>query len=234
MTAPRRLDQILSSLGYCSRREAKTYLKRTAVTIDGVPARNPAQKVLAEAVRVEGEPLDHPAGLLVLLHKPAGSVCSHETREGPSVYELLPPRWLARHPRLETIGRLDRDTTGALLLTDDGQLNHRWTSPNHHVEKVYRATVEGTLAPDLVEIFASGTFQLEGEDKPCRPARLEILAPDTARLTLTEGKYHQVKRMFAAHGTPVITLHRERFGAYTIDDLEPGTWRVLPQPAPEA
>ncbi|MFW6354520.1 MAG: 16S rRNA pseudouridine(516) synthase, partial [Verrucomicrobiota bacterium] len=173
----------------------------------------------------------HPGPLLVLLHKPPGEVCSHDAREGASVYARLPERWLRRHPRLETIGRLDRDTTGALLLTDDGQLNHRWTSPQHHVEKVYRVEVDAALDPRLVDVFARGDLLLEGEAKPCLPARLELLGPREARLTLTEGRYHQVKRMFAHFGPLVTALHRERFGPYTVEDLAPGAWRVVAFPA---
>jgi len=227
MPSLRRLDQILSSLGYCSRREAKAFLKDHDVTANGTLLRLPAQKVDPAQVFVDEAPLDHPDGLLVLLHKPAGTICSHDAKEGPSVYSLLPERWLRRNPRIETIGRLDKDTTGALLLTDDGQLNHRWTSPAHHVEKVYAVTVDRPIPDDLVARFASGELQLEGEPKPCRPAQLEILDPLHARLALTEGKYHQVKRMFATCGPVVTALHRERFGKYSVDDLEPGAWKHL-------
>ena len=227
MPVLRRLDQLLASLGYCSRREAKAFLKTHAITVDGVPAKNPAVKTDPNAVRVDGEALDHPDGLLILLNKPADHICSHDVSEGTSVYALFPEQWLRRNPRIETIGRLDRDTTGVLLLTDDGQLNHRWTSPVHHVEKVYRVTVDAPLDPTLIDTFASGTLLLEGEHKFCKPAKLEILDPHHALLTLTEGKFHQVKRMFAACGPQVTALHRERFGDYTVDGLAPGEWRVV-------
>ncbi len=223
----RRLDQILSSLGYCSRREAKSFLRHHDVLVNGTPERNPAIKVSPDAVLVDGEPLEHPRGLLILLHKPAGYVCSHDPKEGPSVYSLFPERWLHRNPRIETVGRLDKDTTGVLLLTDDGQLNHRWTSPNHQLEKTYLATVDSPLEEDMIGHFASGRLQLEEDEKPCRPARLEILEPLRARLTLTEGRFHQVKRMFAHFGCHVLTLHREQFGEHRTDDLAPGAWRVL-------
>lgn len=221
----RRLDQLLASLGYCSRREAKAFIKAHSVTVEGRLATDPATKVDPAVVLIEGEPLDHPDGFLLLMHKPAGYICSHDAKEGPSIYSLFPDQWLRRNPRIETIGRLDRDTTGAILLTDDGQLNHRLTSPTHHVDKVYRVTVNRPLDPHWIETFANGTLQLDGEPKPCRPAELEIIDPLHARLTLVEGKYHQVKRMFAAFGTEVTALHRERFGAYTVDDLAVGRWR---------
>lgn len=223
----RRLDQLLSNLGYASRRGAKDFLKQHEVLVDGVRQKQPAQKVDPTLVTIDGEPLDHPDGLLVLLHKPAGYVCSHDTREGPSVYELLPERWLQRNPRPEAIGRLDKDTTGVLLLTDDGQLNHRWTSPQHHVDKIYEVTVDRELEAGLIDAFASGTLLLEGETKPCQPAHLEIIDPTHARLTLTEGKYHQVKRMFAHFGFTVTALHRSTFGEYTVESLQPGAWRVV-------
>jgi 16S rRNA pseudouridine516 synthase len=223
----RRLDQLLANLGYTSRRGAKDFLKQNEVLVDGVRQKQPAQKVEPTLVTIDGEPLDHPEGLLILLHKPEGYVCSHDAREGPSVYELLPARWLERNPRPETIGRLDKDTTGVLLLTDDGQLNHRWTSPQHQVDKVYEVTVDKDLDAALIDAFASGDLLLEGEAKPCQPARLEIVDATHARLVLTEGKYHQVKRMFAHFGFTVTALHRSAFGAYTVEGMEPGEWRVV-------
>jgi 16S rRNA pseudouridine516 synthase len=144
---------------------------------------------------------------------------------------LLPPRWGRRNPPVTTIGRLDKDTTGVLLLTDCGELVHRWTSPKHKVAKVYEVTVNANLPPALVPLFAAGTLRLDGEDKPCLPAKLEILSPREARLELTEGRYHQVKRMFASQGCEVIRLHRSRFGEIELSDLQPGQWRLLPLPA---
>lgn len=224
----RRLDQFLSNLGYCSRREARTWIDAGRVTIDGTPADDPGIRVRADAVRVEGEPLDHPEGLLLLLHKPAGLVCSHDPREGPSVYDLLPPRWRARNPQITSIGRLDKDTSGLLLLTDQTALVHRLTSPKHKVPKTYLATVDHDLDPALVAPFASGTLLLEGEKAPCAPAELRLIDSRTAELTLTEGKYHQVRRMFASQGWTVLALHRPRFGDLTLGELPTGQWRELP------
>lgn len=224
----RRIDQLLASLGYCTRSEARDWVAAGAVTIRGEPARNVSQKADPAEVRVDGEPLDHPDGLLLLLNKPLGLVCSHDEREGPNIYSLLPDRWRRRNPQITSIGRLDKDTSGLLLLTDHSPLVHRLTSPKHKVPKVYRATVDRDLSPDLIPLFASGTLRLEGEDAPCAPAELKLLTAREADLTLTEGRYHQVRRMFAACGATVLTLHRHAFGSLTLGDLAPGTWRELP------
>jgi 16S rRNA pseudouridine516 synthase len=224
----RRLDQILSNLGYCSRREARAWIEQGRVTVRGAPAEDAAQKSADADVRVDGEPLDHPDGLLLLMHKPVGVVCSHDAREGTNVYSLLPPRWRERNPQVTSVGRLDKDTSGLLLLTDQSPLVHRLTSPRHKVPKVYRATVDCDLPADLVPRFASGTLLLAGETVPCAPAELRILAAREAELVITEGRYHQVRRMFSAFGATVLTLHRSRFGKLELGDLPAGKWRELP------
>ena len=224
----RRLDQLLANLGYCSRRESRAWIDGGRVTIRGEVADDVGQKVDAKDVRVDGEPLDHPEPMLLMLHKPLGLVCSHDEREGPSVYSLLPERWRRRNPLITSVGRLDKDTSGLLLLTDQSSLVHRLTSPKHKVPKVYRATVDRDLEPELVPLFASGTLLLAGEKDPCAPAELRISTPREAELVLTEGRYHQVRRMFSARGLQVMTLHRARFGALELGDLPPGKWRELP------
>jgi 16S rRNA pseudouridine516 synthase len=224
----RRLDQFLANLGYCSRREARAWIDAERVAIRGEPARDVAQKALPAEVTIDGEPLDHPEGLLLLLHKPVGLVCSHDEREGPNVYSLLPERWRRRNPLVTSVGRLDKETSGLLLLTDQSPLVHRLTSPKQKVPKVYRATVDRDLSPDLVPRFASGTFTLAGEPDPCAPAELCLLSPREAEITLTEGRYHQVRRMFSAGGATVLALHRKRFGALELGELPAGTWRELP------
>ncbi len=228
MPALRRLDQLLANLGYCSRREARDWVEAGRVTVAGQPADDAGRKVDAALVQVEGAALDHPDGLLLMLHKPTGLVCSHDVREGPSVYDLLPARWRRRNPVITSVGRLDKDTSGLLLLTDQSGLVHRLTSPKHKVAKLYRATLDHPPPPSLVELFASGTLQLEGEAKPCAPAELRVTSDRTAELILTEGKYHQVRRMFASQGCTVLTLHRERFGDLALGDLPLGQWRELP------
>jgi 16S rRNA pseudouridine516 synthase len=224
----RRLDQLLANLGYCSRREARMWIDDGRVTVRGQPAEDVGQKAEEADVLVDGEPLDHPGGLLLLLHKPLGLVCSHELREGANVYSLLPERWRRRNPVVTSIGRLDKETTGLLLLTDQSPLVHRLTSPKHKVPKVYRATVDRDLTEDLVPLFASGTMMLADEKDPCAPAALRIVSSREAEITLTEGRYHQVRRMFSAGGTSVLALHRERFGALELGDLPVGQWRELP------
>lgn len=224
----RRLDQLLANLGYCSRREARDWIDDGRVTVDGTVADDPGQKAKAAAVRVDGEPLDHPDGLLLLLHKPTGLVCSHDAREGPSVYDLLPERWRRRNPQVTSVGRLDKETTGLLLLTDQTALVHRLTSPKHKVAKVYVATLDRDADPAWAETLAAGTLLLDGESAPCAPATLRLRTARTAELTLTEGRYHQVRRMFAALGATVVALHRERFGDLTLGPLAPGQWYELP------
>ena len=224
----RRLDQLLANLGYCSRREARGWIDDDRVMVGGKPADDPGKRVDAAEVCVDGEPLDHPDGLLLLLHKPLGLVCSHDIREGPNVYSLLPPRWQRRNPGITSVGRLDKDTSGLLLLTDQTPLVHRLTSPKHKVPKVYRVTVDRPLDPSLIPLFAAGTLELTGEKTACAPAELELCNATTARLTLHEGKYHQVRRMFASQGWEVLALHRERFGQLELNGLAPGQWQELP------
>jgi 16S rRNA pseudouridine516 synthase len=143
------------------------------------------------------------------------------------VYDLLPPRFRLRNPVLSTVGRLDRDTSGLLLLTDDGQLLHRIIAPKSKLPKVYRATLANDLRGDEAALFASGTLLLEGEQSPLLPAELQAIGARQARLTLHEGRYHQVRRMFAAAGNHVVALHRERLGGLALGDLPEGGWEML-------
>jgi 16S rRNA pseudouridine516 synthase len=224
------LLRYLGNLGYGTRREVEHMITRRRVTRrDGarVAAKDP---VVHDDLLVDGIPLDPPPGAVVLLHKPAGTVCSTTDPANSTVYDLLPTRFRRRSPVMAPVGRLDRDTSGLLLVTDDGQLNHRLTSPRTHLEKVYHATLASDLRGDEGDRFASGTILLDGESTPLAPARLEVLGPRHARLTLTEGRYHQARRMFAAVGNHVITLHRAAMGPLTLDDLPGGEWRLL---APE-
>lgn len=227
-----RLDKILASLGYGSRREVATLCQCGRVTRAGTGERlsRPDAHVPPAEVLVDGSPLDHPAGIFIVMHKPVGVTCSHDASEGPLVYDLLPPQWMRRNPVVASIGRLDKETSGTLLLTDQGTLLHRLASPKHHVEKTYRAVVEKKLSTDLIARFASGDLILVGDPAPCLPARLEILGDHLAEVVLTEGRYHQVRRMFAACGHHVIELHRTRFGDYTCDHLDPGAWFDVPDP----
>ncbi|MFT3868508.1 MAG: pseudouridine synthase [Nibricoccus sp.] len=228
MSSPRRIDQLLANLGYCSRREARDWVDAGRVTVRGERVDDSGQKAIPEDVKVDNELLDHPNGLLLLVHKPLGLVCSHDEREGPNIYSMLPERWRRRNPQVTSVGRLDKDTSGLLLLTDQTALVHKLTLPKHKVQKHYLATVNGSLKPELIPLFASGTLLLAGEKEPCLPAELRILDSTTAEIILTEGRYHQVRRMFASQGCEVVTLHRSRFGDLDLGDLAPGQWRELP------
>ena len=227
MTALLRLDALLSRFGYCSRSEARAWVKAGRVRVGGAPAKSAADKAAPANVLVDGSPIEHPDGILALLHKPAGYVCSHDSAEGPTIYDLLPPQWLRRNPPVTSIGRLDKDATGALLVTDVGGLVHRWTSPKRKVAKIYEVTVSSEMPPDIADAFASGNLLLDGEDKPCLPAKLEMLGRCDARLEIVEGRYHQVKRMFASQGCTVVRLHRSRFGDYSIEGFAPGEWSIV-------
>lgn len=227
MSSKTRLDKLLSSLGYCTRKEVSLLIKEGIVTHTlNLPLKSDA-KVAHDEILFEGEPLDPPQGIVILMHKPAGLVCSHDDGEGRLVYDLLPPRWRLRDPKISTVGRLDKDTSGLLLLTDDGALLHRLTSPKHKVPKVYEATLDRPLSGDEAAIFASGTLMLNGEKTPCLPARLEVIDDTHVRLGIVEGRYHQVRRMFAAVGNHVTALHRVSFGKLTLGNLEAGKYRII-------
>ena len=227
-----RVDKLLGSLGYGSRTEMARLGKAGGIVLDGVDLTDVSKRIavtpdLPARMEIDGEPLDPPPGLVMMLHKPLGMTCSRK-EDGALVYDVLPPRWRRRDPAISTIGRLDKQTTGLLLLTDDGDLLHRVISPKRHVAKVYRATLARPLAGTEGDVFAAGGLVLEGEDKPLSPAVLEVLSPTEARLTVTEGRYHMVRRMFAAVGNHVEGLHRERVGGLALpDDLAPGDWRLL-------
>ena len=221
-----KLVKHIANLGYGSRKDVQWMFREGRIT-------NAAGEVLYaddpldhDDLRIDGEPLDPPPGLLLMLHKPVDFTCSTKDR-GRVVYDLLPPRYRLRSPALSTVGRLDRDTSGLLLLTDDGQLLHRIIAPKSKLPKVYLATLAEDLRGDEAAVFASGTLMLEGEQTPLLPAELEVLGPRSARLTLHEGRYHQVRRMFAAVGNHVAALHRERVGGLALDDLPVGEWRML-------
>lgn len=226
-----KLLRLLANLGYGSRKQVAGLLREGRVTDAAGAVLYADDRIgdggLAHAdVRVDEAPLDPAPGLVLMLHKPVGHTCS--TRDaGRLVYDLLPPRYRLRSPALSTVGRLDRDTSGLLLFTDDGQLLHRIISPKSALPKVYEATLAAPLRGDEARIFASGTLLLEAETTPLLPAELEVVDPTHARLTLHEGRYHQVRRMFAAVGNHVTALHRSRVGALALDGLAPGEWRVL-------
>ena len=232
MSATMRLDRLLANLGYGSRREVQGLVDAGEVVLDGAELTDASARLavtpdLATRMTVEGRPLDPPPPLVLMMHKPLGVVCSHK-EPGRSVYELLPSRWRGRNPALSSVGRLDVDTSGLLLLTDDGGFLHRVISPKAHIAKRYAVTLDRPLKGDEAELFASGALVLESDTTPLAPAVLEPLSPTTAWLTITEGRYHQVRRMFAAAGNHVVALHRDRVGTLDLPaDLAPGGYRLL-------
>lgn len=221
-----KLVKSLANLGYGSRKQVALMFREGRVTDAAGEVLYADDTPAWDDVRVDGEPLDPPPGLLLMLHKPVGYTCSTKDR-GRLVYDLLPPRYTLRSPTLSTVGRLDRETSGLLLLTDDGQLLHRIISPKSKLPKVYEATLAEPLRGDEAAIFASGTLMLESEKTPLLPAELEVISPTQARLTLHEGRYHQVRRMFAAVGNHVAALHRSEVGGLSLGDLPEGEWRSL-------
>jgi 16S rRNA pseudouridine516 synthase len=234
MTKPQtaRVDKLLSSMGYGSRTEMAHLAKAGGITLDGARVTDATKRIpvtpdLPTRMQVNRQPLDPVAGMVVMLHKPLGVTCSHK-EQGALVYDLLPARWRRRDPALSTIGRLDKQTSGLLLLTDDGDLLHRVISPKRHVAKTYRATLARPLNGSEGALFASGQMMLEDEEKPLAPAQLTVITETEALLTVTEGRYHQVRRMFAATGNHVDALHRQSLGGLTLPEtLAPEQWTLL-------
>lgn len=221
-----KLVKLIANLGYGSRKDVAAMFRQGRIADADGEVLYADDQVEHAAIRIDGEPLDPPAGLALMLHKPVGYTCSTKD-PGRVVYDLLPPRFRLRSPLLSPVGRLDRDTSGLLLLTDDGALLHRIVSPKAKLGKVYEATLASDLRGDEAAVFASGELMLESEKTPLAPALLETLEPRRARLTLTEGRYHQVRRMFAAVGNHVEALHRARIGGLSLQDLPSGQWRAL-------
>lgn len=223
-----RLDRLIAASGYGSRAQVKKWIRAGRVEVDGKKATDPGQSVLPDCpVRLDGEPLQKRTHLDLMLHKPAGLITALHDAHRPTIASLLPPHWLQRG--LVPIGRLDRDSTGLLLLTNHGQLCHRLASPNWSIEKTYQVTVEGRpFEPSDVNLFAAGLKLADGFQ--CQSARLLIRGPLQADLVIREGKYHQVKRMMLASGRKVLTLHRSQLGPIRLDPaLAPGKLRLLSQ-----
>ena len=220
-----RLDKALSLTG-CSRSEAKTMIARGRVRVNGETARDPEMNVQPEWVSLDGNPIAAPQEIYLMIHKPAGVVTATEDKFLPTVVSLLPENLQKR--KIGPVGRLDRDVTGLVILTTDGQLAHRLISPKWKAEKLYRAQCEGALTQADVQAFASG---LELSDFTARPAEMIIIESgetSIADVILTEGKFHQVKRMFAAIGHPLLRLERRRIGCVALDEtLETGQYRSL-------
>ncbi len=223
-----RLDKILADTGCWSRKEARDLLRRNRVTVDGQPARSPEQKCdpSTQLIEVDGQSITHSTFTFLMLHKPAGVLSATEDRRQSTVLDLLPPA--LQRQGLFPVGRLDKDSTGLLLLTNHGELAHRLLSPRYHVDKVYLVQVEGAITQEDCHRFATGITLADGEK--CLPARLDPLpnAPDWAQVTLQEGKFHQIKRMFGICKKPVLSLKRLSMGPLQLDPaLSPGKYRPL-------
>jgi 16S rRNA pseudouridine516 synthase len=231
-TPTMRIDRLLANMGYGSRRDIERMANSDRVILDGRPvddvsARIAVARNLPTRMYIDREPLDPPPGLIVALHKPLGVTCSHK-ETGALVYDLLPPRWRERDPVISTVGRLDKDTSGLLLMTDDGALLHRIIAPKSHVAKRYRVNLARPLNGDEAALFGAGGLVLESDDKPLLPAEFEPSSERSGLLTLHEGRYHQVRRMFAAIGNHVEALHRDQIGALNLPhDLAAGHWWLL-------
>ena len=223
-----RLDKILADTGRWSRKEARELIRRGCVTVDGEAALSAEKRYDAEQISlvVNGEPIRHETYSYIMMNKPAGVISATNDRRQKTVLDLLSPELQKRG--LFPVGRLDRDTTGLLLLTNHGELAHRLLSPAYHVEKVYLAHTQGAVDAEDCAAFARGMLLADGER--CLPAQLIRIdgEPDRCLVTLREGKYHQVKRMLAARGKPVLSLKRLSMGSLTLDEgLEPGAYRAL-------
>lgn len=221
-----RLDKLLAGTGKWSRREVKALVRQGLVRVDGRLAASAEDKLdpAAAIVTVAGETISLRRFTYVMLHKPAGVLTATEDRKQPTVLDLLPPE--LRRIGLAPVGRLDKDTEGLLLLTNDGELAHRLLSPKYHVDKRYLARVDGELSAADAEAFARGMTLVDGLE--CLPAGLEVLPDRVCVVTLREGKFHQVKRMLAARGAPVLYLKRLSMGPLTLDDsLAAGAYRLL-------
>lgn len=219
-------------MGYGSRNDVARMAKAGSIILDATKLRDVTKRIpvtadLPTRMKIDGEALDPVTGMVILLNKPLGMTCSHK-EDGSLVYDILPERWKRRNPAISTIGRLDKQTSGLLLLTDDGDLLHRIISPKRHVKKTYRAKLARPLDGTEGDLFASGQLVLDGEDKPLAPAKLDVVSDTEALLTVTEGRYHQVRRMFAATGNHVEALHRERLGGLSLPAaMASGQWKLL-------
>lgn len=221
-----RMDKVLADMGLASRKELREIIKSGRVSVDGQVEKRPERKLDPTATRItlNGEELRYQAHHYYMMDKPSGLVTATEDREQKTVMDLLPPE--LRRMGLFPVGRLDKDTSGLLLLTDDGEFAHRVISPKSCVEKLYYAKVEGSPNEEDAAAFAAGLTLADGTR--CLPAGLEILGEDCCLVTVTEGKYHQVKRMLAARGKPVKELRRLSIGGLKIDErLGPGGFREL-------
>lgn len=224
-----RADRLLANLGYGSRKEVAITMKAGGFIVAGQPVTDPGAGIDVKALEgstYRNEPLDPPSPLTILLNKPRGYTCSHD-EHGLLIYDLLPERWSRRSPVLSSAGRLDKESTGLVLVTDDGDFLHRVISPKHHVWKKYRVTLRDPLRGDEVQLFSSGDFTFDNDKSPLKPARWSPHGVQAGVMELQEGRYHQIRRMFSSLGNHVETLHRFQIGQLALGDLSEGQFRVL-------
>lgn len=222
-----KLVKLLANLGYGSRKEADRLIRSGAVTDAEGNVLGAKDFPSAENIRVLGAELDFPSPLVIVINKPEGFTCSTDD-PGETVYDLLPPRFSKRNPGLNPVGRLDKETRGMLLMTDDGKFLHKVIHPKSNCLKVYHVELDRPLTGNEGELFGSGEFLLESDPKPLLPAGFEALGEKEALVTLHEGRYHQVRRMFAATGNHVLALKRISIGGFKLpEELEEGEWRVV-------
>lgn len=221
-----RLDGFIARATGASRREAQRYIKEGRVAVDGEIARNSGTNVQNHEVTLDGQSIALPAPVYVMLHKPLGYLCANTDGQYPTVLDLISEKLHPTEP-LQIVGRLDLDTTGLLLLTTDGTWNHRITAPNSRCTKVYCAELAEPISAEAIATLEHG-IMLHSETKPTLPCTVQPNSSHQVKITLQEGRYHQVKRMFAAVGNRVVSLHREQVGALKLDpQLRPGEYRRL-------
>lgn len=226
-----RLDRLLSNLGYGGRKEMGMAIKNEWLEIDGERVKTPSLNIDIDLVKegrvtFDGKPLDPLFPFTIMLHKPMGYTCSHKD-PAAIIYDLLPDRFANRKPTLSMVGRLDKYSSGQLLLTDDGDLLHRITHAKSHAPKHYHVILRDDLKGDEAELFTTGEFLLLDDDKPLKPAQWSVESPREGIMVLHEGRYHQIRRMFETLGNEVLMLHRFQTGGLPLGDLEEGKWRVL-------
>lgn len=220
-----RLDKLIAQSTAFSRAQAKGIIRGGKITVNGKVAKSGAIKLEDDAVvEYMGVSIKKPEPQFIMFNKPTGVVCANVDEDHETVFDNL---FLPRKDTLHIAGRLDIDTTGLVLITDDGQWSHRITSPKHHHEKTYLIDLDSEITEKQIRILTEGV-QLKDEKKRSLPAKVEVITDLQIKMTITEGKYHQVKRMMAAVGNHVVKLHREQIGKITLDaDLKPGEWRKL-------
>ena len=226
-----RLDKLLSNLGYGSRKEVAALVRQGRVLRRGVVIKRHDQAIILEDARsgqlvLDGEALDPPSPFTVMINKPSGYICSHDEK-GKRVYDLLPPRWQLRNPQLSCAGRLDKDSTGQVIITDDGDVLHRIIHPKNHATKHYAVTLEKPLEGNEAELFVTGEFLMQGDVKPLKPAFWKQEDAASGVMQLQEGRFHQIRRMFETLGNTVIALYRFQTGGLPLGNLNEGEYRVL-------